>query len=155
MGYAGYFLIVQSFTTVAREKGVYVGPGRGSAAGSVVAYVLGIIDIDPLTYDLLFERFLNPERVSPPDIDIDFDDEGRQEVIDYVVQEYGRKSVSQVITYGTMGAKTALRDVGRSLGYSPWQEVNRIAKLIPDKPGMSFRKGDGWSDKNPDGPVKS
>lgn len=148
MGYAGYFLIVQSFTTVARQKGVYVGPGRGSAAGSVVAYVLGIIDIDPLTYDLLFERFLNPERVSPPDIDIDFDDEGRQEVIDYVVEEYGRKSVSQVITYGTMGAKTALRDVGRSLGI-PLSEVNRIAKLVPDKPGMSFKKAMD-PDKNPD-----
>ncbi len=139
MGYAGYFLIVQSFTTVARERGVYVGPGRGSAAGSVVAYILGIIDIDPLMYDLLFERFLNPERVSPPDIDIDFDDEGRQEVIDYVIGEYGRKSVSQVITYGTMGAKTALRDVGRTLGI-PLQEVNRIAKMIPDRPGMTFKK---------------
>ncbi|MCI4670462.1 MAG: DNA polymerase III subunit alpha [Bacteroidia bacterium] len=148
MGYAGYFLIVQSFTTVARERGVYVGPGRGSAAGSVVAYILGIIDIDPLKYDLLFERFLNPERVSPPDIDIDFDDEGRQEVIDYVVEEYGRKSVSQVITYGTMGAKTALRDVGRTLGI-PLAEVNRIAKLIPDKPGMSFKKALD-PEKNPD-----
>ncbi|MEM7374842.1 MAG: DNA polymerase III subunit alpha [Bacteroidota bacterium] len=148
MGYAGYFLIVQSFTTVAREKGVYVGPGRGSAAGSVVAYILGIIDIDPLTYDLLFERFLNPERVSPPDIDIDFDDEGRQEVIDYVVNEYGRKSVSQVITYGTMGAKTALRDVGRTLGI-PLQEVNRIAKMIPDRPGINFKKALD-SDHNPD-----
>jgi len=149
MGYAGYFLIVQSFTTEARKRGVYVGPGRGSAAGSVVAYVLGIIDIDPLQYDLLFERFLNPERVSPPDIDIDFDDEGRQEVIDYVVEEYGRKSVSQVITYGTMGAKTALRDVGRTLGI-PLAEVNRIAKLIPDKPGMSFKKALD-PEKNPDG----
>ncbi|MEZ4828706.1 MAG: DNA polymerase III subunit alpha [Bacteroidia bacterium] len=139
MGYAGYFLIVQSFTTEARHRGVYVGPGRGSAAGSVVAYVLGIIDIDPLKYDLLFERFLNPERVSPPDIDIDFDDEGRQEVIDYVVGEYGRKSVSQVITYGTMGAKTALRDVGRTLQI-PLNEVNRIAKMVPDRPGMTFKK---------------
>lgn len=148
MGYAGYFLIVQSFTTEARNRGVYVGPGRGSAAGSVVAYVLGIIDIDPLEYDLLFERFLNPERVSPPDIDIDFDDEGRQEVIDYVVSEYGRKSVSQVITYGTMGAKTAIRDVGRTLGI-PLNEVNRIAKLIPDRPGMSFKKALD-SDNNPE-----
>ncbi|MEL7530603.1 MAG: DNA polymerase III subunit alpha, partial [Bacteroidota bacterium] len=139
MGYAGYFLIVQSFTTEARNRGVYVGPGRGSAAGSVVAYILGIIDVDPLEYDLLFERFLNPERVSPPDIDIDFDDEGRQEVIDYVIGEYGRKSVSQVITYGTMGAKTALRDVGRTLGI-PLQEVNRIAKMIPDRPGITFKK---------------
>ncbi|RMG28371.1 MAG: DNA polymerase III subunit alpha [Bacteroidetes bacterium] len=149
MGYAGYFLIVQSFTTEARKRGVYVGPGRGSAAGSVVAYVLGIIDIDPLTYDLLFERFLNPERISPPDIDIDFDDEGRQEVIDYVVEEYGRQSVSQVITYGTMGAKTALRDVGRTLGI-PLAEVNRIAKLIPDRPGMSFKKALN-PEQNPDG----
>ena len=148
MGYAGYFLIVQSFTTEARNRGVYVGPGRGSAAGSVVAYVLGIIDIDPLTYDLLFERFLNPERVSPPDIDIDFDDEGRQEVIDYVVNEYGRKSVSQVITYGTMGAKTALRDVGRTLNI-PLNEVNRIAKMIPDKPGITFKKALD-PDQNPD-----
>ncbi|MDW3649246.1 MAG: DNA polymerase III subunit alpha [Bacteroidia bacterium] len=148
MGYAGYFLIVQSFTTEARNRGVYVGPGRGSAAGSVVAYVLGIIDIDPLQYDLLFERFLNPERVSPPDIDIDFDDEGRQEVIDYVVGEYGRKSVSQVITYGTMGAKTALRDVGRTLNIS-LQEVNRIAKLVPDRPGINFKKALD-PDHNPD-----
>lgn len=148
MGYAGYFLIVQSFTTEARKRGVYVGPGRGSAAGSVVAYILGIIDIDPLKYDLLFERFLNPERVSPPDIDIDFDDEGRQEVIDYVVNEYGRQSVSQVITYGTMGAKTALRDVGRTLGI-PLSEVNRIAKLIPDRPGISFAKALN-PEKNPD-----
>lgn len=148
MGYAGYFLIVQSFTTEARNRGVYVGPGRGSAAGSVVAYILGIIDVDPLEYDLLFERFLNPERVSPPDIDIDFDDEGRQEVIDYVVGEYGRKSVSQVITYGTMGAKTALRDVGRTLGI-PLPEVNRIAKMIPDRPGITFKKAlDG--EHNPD-----
>ncbi|MEM6264731.1 MAG: DNA polymerase III subunit alpha, partial [Bacteroidota bacterium] len=148
MGYAGYFLIVQSFTTEARNRGVYVGPGRGSAAGSVVAFILGIIDIDPLTYDLLFERFLNPERVSPPDIDIDFDDEGRQQVIDYVVEEYGRKSVSQVITYGTMGAKTALRDVGRTLGI-PLSEVNRIAKMVPDKPGMTFKKALD-PEKNPD-----
>jgi DNA polymerase-3 subunit alpha len=147
-GYAGYFLIVQSFTTEARKRGVYVGPGRGSAAGSLIAYVLGIIDIDPLKYDLLFERFLNPERISPPDIDIDFDDEGRQEVIDFVVEEYGRNSVSQVITYGTMGAKTALRDVGRTLGI-PLAEVNRIAKLIPDRPGMTFDKAID-PDSNPD-----
>lgn len=139
MKYAGYFLIVQSFTTEARRRGVYVGPGRGSAAGSVVAYCLGIINVDPLRYQLLFERFLNPDRVSPPDIDIDFDDEGRQEVIDFVVSEYGRNSVSQVITYGTMGAKTALRDVGRTLGI-PLAEVNRIAKFVPEKPGMTFKK---------------
>ncbi|MCS7073640.1 MAG: DNA polymerase III subunit alpha, partial [Bacteroidia bacterium] len=148
MGFAGYFLIVQGFTTEARKRGVLVGPGRGSAAGSVVAYCIGIIDIDPLSYSLLFERFLNPERVSPPDIDIDFDDEGRQAVIDYVVEEYGRNSVSQIITYGTMGAKTALRDVGRTLGI-PLQEVNRIAKLIPEKPGITFEKALN-PEENPD-----
>ncbi len=135
MDFAGYFLIVQDFTTEARNRGVFVGPGRGSAAGSVVAYCLGIINIDPLKYDLLFERFLNPERVSPPDIDIDFDDSGRQEVIDYVVEEYGRQNVSQIVTYGTMKAKTAIRDVGRVLGV-PLQEVNRISKLFPDRPGL-------------------
>jgi DNA polymerase-3 subunit alpha len=148
MKYAGYFLIVQSFTTEARNQGVFVGPGRGSAAGSVVAYCLGIINVDPIRYQLLFERFLNPDRVSPPDIDIDFDDEGRQKVIDYVVAEYGRKSVSQVITYGTMGAKTALRDVGRTLGI-PLAEVNRIAKMIPEKPGITFKKA-MTTDENPD-----
>lgn len=135
MGFAGYFLIVQSFTSEARRKGVYVGPGRGSAAGSIVAYCTGIINIDPLRYDLLFERFLNPERVSPPDIDIDFDDFGRQAVIDYVVEQYGRQNVAQIVTYGTMKAKTSIRDVGRVLGV-PLQEVNRITKIMPDKPGL-------------------
>lgn len=136
MGFEGYFLIVQDFTTEARNRGVFVGPGRGSAAGSVVAYCLGIINIDPLKYDLLFERFLNPERVSPPDIDIDFDDAGRQEVIDYVVEEYGRQNVAQIVTYGTMKAKTAIRDVGRVLGV-PLQEVNRITKMFPDSPSLT------------------
>lgn len=136
MGFEGYFLIVQDFTTEARNRGVFVGPGRGSAAGSVVAYCLGIINIDPLKYDLLFERFLNPERVSPPDIDIDFDDSGRQEVIDYVVEEYGRQNVAQIVTYGTMKAKTAIRDVGRVLGV-PLQEVNRITKMFPDSPSLT------------------
>lgn len=135
MGFAGYFLIVQSFTGEARRQGVYVGPGRGSAAGSIVAYCTGIINIDPLRYDLLFERFLNPERVSPPDIDIDFDDNGRQAVIDYVIEQYGRQNVAQIVTYGTMKAKTAIRDVGRVLGV-PLQEVNRISKIMPDKPGL-------------------
>lgn len=135
MGFAGYFLIVQSFTSEARKQGVYVGPGRGSAAGSIVAYCTGIINIDPLRYDLLFERFLNPERVSPPDIDIDFDDFGRQAVIDYVVEQYGRNNVAQIVTYGTMKAKTAIRDVGRVLGV-PLQEVNRISKVMPDKVGL-------------------
>lgn len=135
MGFAGYFLIVQGFTTEARNRGVFVGPGRGSAAGSVVAYCTGIINIDPLRYGLLFERFLNPERISPPDIDIDFDDAGRQAVIDYVVEKYGRDNVAQIVTYGTMKAKTAIRDVGRVLGV-PLAEVNRIAKLFPEKPGV-------------------
>ncbi len=136
MGFEGYFLIVQDFTTEARKRAVFVGPGRGSAAGSVVAYCLGIINIDPLKYDLLFERFLNPERVSPPDIDIDFDDGGRQQVIDYVVEKYGRENVSQIVTYGTMKAKTAIRDVGRVLGV-PLFEVDRITKMFPDNPMLT------------------
>ena len=149
MGFAGYFLIVQGFTSEARKRGVFVGPGRGSAAGSVVAYCIGIINIDPMKYDLLFERFLNPERVSPPDIDIDFDDVGRQAVIDYVVEEYGRQNVSQIVTYGTMKAKTAIRDVGRVLGV-PLAEVNRIAKLFPDRPGVDTFGKVLDPDKNPD-----
>ncbi|MCS7085931.1 MAG: DNA polymerase III subunit alpha, partial [Bacteroidia bacterium] len=148
MGFAGYFLIVQEFTNEARKRGVMVGPGRGSAAGSVVAYVTGIIDIDPLRYNLLFERFLNPERISPPDIDIDFDDEGRQQVIDFVVEKYGKQCVSQIITYGTMGAKTAIKDVGRVLGV-PLSVVNDISKLIPEKPGMTFDKA-LTPEENPD-----
>jgi DNA polymerase-3 subunit alpha len=131
MGYDGYFLIVQDFTTAARDLGVSVGPGRGSAAGSAVAYCLGITNIDPLEYDLLFERFLNPERVSMPDIDIDFDDRGRGKVIDYVVQKYGRESVCQIVTFGTMGSKSVIRDVSRVLDI-PLPEADRIAKLIPD-----------------------
>lgn len=149
MGFAGYFLIVQGFTSEARKRGVFVGPGRGSAAGSVVAYCIGIINIDPLKYDLLFERFLNPERISPPDIDIDFDDAGRQAVIDYVVEEYGRENVAQIVTYGTMKAKTAIRDVGRVLGV-PLPEVNRIAKLFPDRPGVDTFKKVLDPEKNPD-----
>ena len=137
MGYAGYFLIVQDFTTAARELGVSVGPGRGSAAGSAVAYCLGITNIDPLAYDLLFERFLNPERVSMPDIDIDFDDRGRGRVIDYVVQKYGRESVCQIITFGTMGARSVIRDVARVLGI-PLTEADRIAKLIPEGPRITL-----------------
>ncbi len=129
-GYPGYFLIVQDFTTVARQMGVSVGPGRGSAAGSAVAYCLGITNIDPIKYDLLFERFLNPERVSMPDIDIDFDDEGRSKVIDYVIDKYGRNQVAQIITYGTMAAKSSLRDVGRVMQV-PLHEVDRVAKSFP------------------------
>ena len=112
-GYPGYFLIVQDFTTAAREMGVSVGPGRGSAAGSAVAYCVGITNVDPIKYDLLFERFLNPDRVSLPDIDIDFDDEGRGKVIDYVIDKYGANQVAQIITYGTMAAKSSIRDTAR------------------------------------------
>ena len=137
MGYAGYFLIVQDFTTAARELGVSVGPGRGSAAGSAVAFCLGITNIDPLKYDLLFERFLNPERVSMPDIDMDFDDRGRGKVIDYVVQKYGRENVCQIITFGTMGARSVIRDVSRVLGI-PLSEADRIAKLIPEGPKVNL-----------------
>ena len=129
-GYEGYFLIVQDFTTTAREMGVSVGPGRGSAAGSAVAYSLGITNIDPIKYDLLFERFLNPERVSMPDIDIDFDDEGRSKVIDYVIEKYGKNQVAQIITYGAMKAKTSIRDVGRVMNISI-AEVNEVAKSLP------------------------
>lgn len=130
-GYPGYFLIVQDFIAEARKMGVSVGPGRGSAAGSVVAYCLGITNIDPLQYNLLFERFLNPDRVSLPDIDIDFDDEGRASVMDYVIRKYGAKQVAQIITYGTMAAKSAVRDTARVLDL-PLFEADRIAKLIPN-----------------------
>ncbi len=129
-GYPGYFLIVQDFTTTARQMGVSVGPGRGSAAGSAVAYCTGITNIDPIKYDLLFERFLNPERVSMPDIDIDFDDEGRQKVIDYVIDKYGQNQVAQIVTYGTMAARMSLRDVGRVMDV-PLPEVDRVAKTFP------------------------
>ncbi|MEX2379863.1 MAG: DNA polymerase III subunit alpha [Vicingaceae bacterium] len=131
MGFPGYFLIVQDFTTVARQVGVSVGPGRGSAAGSAVAYCVGITNIDPIKYNLLFERFLNPERVSMPDIDIDFDDEGRSKIIDYVVDKYGKNQVAQIITYGSMAAKSSIRDVGRVLDL-PLPEVDKVAKLIPN-----------------------
>ena len=130
-GYPGYFLIVQDFIKAAREMDVSVGPGRGSAAGSVVAYCLGITNIDPLLYNLLFERFLNPDRVSLPDIDIDFDDEGRSKVMDYVINKYGAKQVAQIITYGTMAAKSAIRDTARVLDL-PLFEADKIAKLIPN-----------------------
>ncbi|MFK7755392.1 MAG: DNA polymerase III subunit alpha [Flavobacteriales bacterium] len=142
-GYPGYFLIVQDFCHAAREMGVSVGPGRGSAAGSAVAYCNGITNIDPIKYDLLFERFLNPERVSMPDIDIDFDDEGRGRVIDYVIDKYGANQVAQIITYGTMAAKSSIRDTARVLEL-PLHEADRIAKLIPD---MKLRKLFGMNEK--------
>ncbi|WP_224997189.1 DNA polymerase III subunit alpha [Cesiribacter sp. SM1] len=138
-GYPGYFLIVQDFTNKAREMGVAVGPGRGSAAGSAVAYCIGITNVDPIAYDLLFERFLNPDRVSLPDIDIDFDDEGRGAVIDYVVKKYGQNQVSQIITYGTMAAKSAIRDCARVMEL-PLQESNELAKMVPEKPGTTLAK---------------
>lgn len=131
MGFPGYFLIVSDFTTKAREMGVSVGPGRGSAAGSAVAYCLGITNVDPIAYDLLFERFLNPDRISMPDIDIDFDDEGRDKVIDYVINKYGFNQVAQIITYGTMGGKSAIRDTARVLNL-PLPEADKLAKSFPD-----------------------
>ncbi len=130
-GYPGYFLIVQDFCQAARDMGVSVGPGRGSAAGSAVAYCIGITNVDPIKYDLLFERFLNPDRVSMPDIDIDFDDEGRGDVINWVIDKYGSNQVAQIITYGTMAAKSSIRDTARVLDL-PLNEADRIAKLIPD-----------------------
>ncbi len=139
MGYVDYFLIVWDFIKYAKDNGIMVGPGRGSAAGSLVAYCLGITSIDPLKYKLLFERFLNPERVTMPDIDIDFCYERRQEVIDYVVRKYGEDKVAQIITFGTMAARGAIRDVGRALDI-PYGEVDRIAKMIPFQIGMTIDK---------------
>lgn len=141
-GYPGYFLIVQDFIAAARDMDVSVGPGRGSAAGSVVAYCLKITNIDPIEYDLLFERFLNPDRVSMPDIDIDFDDEGRGRVMDYVIEKYGSNQVAQIITYGTMAAKSSIRDTARVLDL-PLGEADRIAKLLPNiKLGKIFDLSD-------------
>ena len=137
MGFAGYFLITADLINAGRQLGVMIGPGRGSAAGSAVAYCIGITNIDPIKYNLLFERFLNPERVSMPDIDTDFDDEGRQKVIDYVVQKYGFNQVAHIITYGTMAAKLAIRDVAR-VTELPLAEANALAKLIPERPGISI-----------------
>lgn len=137
MGFAGYFLIVGDFIKAGRDLGVFVGPGRGSAAGSVVAYCTGITNIDPIKYNLLFERFLNPDRKSMPDIDTDFDDDGRQRVIDYVVDKYGKNQVAQIITYGSMAAKSSIKDVARVLDL-PLSESNALAKLVPDKPGTNL-----------------
>ncbi|HMP99556.1 MAG TPA: DNA polymerase III subunit alpha, partial [Cyclobacteriaceae bacterium] len=138
-GYPGYFLIVQDFTRKAREMHASVGPGRGSAAGSAVAYCTGITNIDPIKYNLLFERFLNPDRVSLPDIDIDFDDEGRDKVLQYVISKYGKNQVAQIITYGTMAARSAIRDCARVMEL-PLSEANALAKLVPERPGMSLQK---------------
>jgi DNA polymerase-3 subunit alpha len=139
MGFAGYFLIVSDFIKAGRDIGVFIGPGRGSAAGSVVAYCTGITNIDPIKYNLLFERFLNPDRKSMPDIDTDFDDEGRQKVIDYVVDKYGKNQVAQIITYGTMAAKSSIKDVARVLDLA-LPESNALAKLVPERPGVELRR---------------
>jgi DNA polymerase-3 subunit alpha len=138
MGFAGYFLIVADFIKAGRDMGVFIGPGRGSAAGSVVAYCIGITNIDPLKYNLLFERFLNPDRKSMPDIDTDFDDAGRQRVIDYVVDKYGKNQVAQIITYGSMAARTSIQDVGRVLGYA-FIDVNALKKLVPETLGINLK----------------
>ncbi|MCQ4034698.1 DNA polymerase III subunit alpha [Kaistella montana] len=145
-GYPGYFLIVQDFCNEARKMGVWVGPGRGSAAGSAVAYCTGITNVDPIKYDLLFERFLNPERISMPDIDIDFDDEGRDKIIKWVVEKYGKTNVAQIITYSILGGKSAIKDAGRVLDVSI-PETNNIAKLIPSTPGMNIAKAFSKFDK--------
>ncbi|WP_370897061.1 DNA polymerase III subunit alpha [Chryseobacterium gossypii] len=145
-GYPGYFLIVQDFCNEARKMGVWVGPGRGSAAGSAVAYCIGITNVDPIKYDLLFERFLNPERISMPDIDIDFDDEGRDKIIKWVIEKYGQSQVAQIITYSVLGGKSAIKDAGRVLDV-PIPETNNIAKLVPSTPGMNIAKALAKYDK--------
>ncbi|MBS1644143.1 MAG: DNA polymerase III subunit alpha [Bacteroidetes bacterium] len=164
MGFSGYFLIVQDFINYGKGNGVFVGPGRGSAAGSVVAYCIGITNIDPIKYKLLFERFLNPERKSMPDIDTDFDDAGRQRVIDYVVDKYGKLQVAQIVTYGTMAAKSSIKDVARVMDL-PLSEANMLAKFVSDKPGTklgrtlhapltgddSLEKKDGYSPEDLEG----
>ena len=139
MGFAGYFLIVSDFIKAGRDMGVFIGPGRGSAAGSAVAFCIGITNIDPIKYKLLFERFLNPDRKSMPDIDTDFDDVGRQKVIDYVVQKYGKNQVAQIVTYGTMAAKSSIKDVARTLDL-PLSESNLLAKLVPERPGIVLKR---------------
>lgn len=139
MGYDDYFLIVWDFIRFAKERGIFVGPGRGSCGGSIVAYVLNITDVDPIKYELIFERFLNPERITMPDIDIDFQDDRRQEVIDYVIQKYGKDHVAQIITFGTMAARAAIRDVGRVINL-PYGDVDKVAKEIPGMLGMTLDK---------------
>ena len=146
MGYVDYFLIVWDYINFAKTHGISVGPGRGSAAGSIVAYCLGITDIDPIKYNLIFERFLNPERVSMPDIDVDFEYERRQEVIDYVVRKYGKERVSQIVTFGTLAPRAVIKDVGRVMDM-PYSKVDAIAKMIPSLPKMTFKKA---FEQNPD-----
>lgn len=139
MGYVDYFLIVWDYINWAKSQGIPVGPGRGSGAGSIVAYAIGITDIDPIKYNLIFERFLNPERVSMPDFDVDFCYERRQEVIDYVSRKYGEDHVSQIITFGTMSARMVIRDVGRALDVS-YAETDKLAKMIPNELHITIKK---------------
>lgn len=139
MGFPGYFLIVQDFINAARDMGVLVGPGRGSAAGAAVSYCTGITNIDPIKYDLLFERFLNPDRISMPDVDIDFDDDGRQQVLDWVTEKYGKDKVAHICTFGTMAAKSAIKDCARVLKL-PLPEADRLAKMVPEAPKMTLKK---------------
>ena len=139
MGFPGYFLIVHDYIRAARDMGVWVGPGRGSAAGSAVAYALGITNVDPLKYDLLFERFLNPDRISMPDIDVDFDDSGRERVIEYVTKKYGADHVAHIVTFGQMAAKSAIKDVGRVMEY-PLKDTNKLANFVPDTPKITLKK---------------
>ena len=148
MGFPGYFLIVRDYIRAAREEcGVWVGPGRGSAAGSAVAYALWITNVDPLKYDLLFERFLNPDRISMPDIDVDFDDAGRERVLDYVTRKYGADHVAHIVTFGQMAAKSAIKDVGRVMDY-PLADTNKLASYVPDTPKISFKKAMSTTDKD-------
>ncbi len=145
MGFEAYFLIVQDFINFAKNNDIAVGPGRGSAAGSIVSYLLGITTIDPIKYELLFERFLNPERISMPDIDIDFSDERREEVFAYVIEKYGMEKVSKVCTFGTLSAKSSLKDVGRAQGV-PYSEMNALTKLLPNKPGFKLQDAENVAD---------
>ncbi len=147
MGFPGYFLIVHDYIKAARDMGVWVGPGRGSAAGAAVAYALGITNVDPIKFDLLFERFLNPDRISMPDIDVDFDDSGRGKVLDYVTAKYGADHVAHIVTFGQMAAKSAIKDVGRVMEY-PLAETNKLAGLVPDTPKITFKAAMSPTDKN-------
>ena len=152
MGFPGYFLIVNDYISNARRMGVWVGPGRGSAAGAAVAYALGITNVDPLKYDLLFERFLNPDRISMPDIDVDFDDAGRGRVLEFVTQKYGQDHVAHIVTFGQMAAKSVIKDVGRVMDY-PLADTNKLAGLVPETPKITFKKATSEKDKN-GGPNK-
>ncbi|MBR1920781.1 MAG: DNA polymerase III subunit alpha [Kiritimatiellae bacterium] len=147
MGFPGYFLIVNDYIANARRMGVWVGPGRGSAAGAAVAYALGITNVDPIKYDLLFERFLNPDRISMPDIDVDFDDAGRGKVLEFVTQKYGADHVAHIVTFGQMAAKSVIKDVGRVMDY-PLADTNKLAALVPETPKITFKKATSARDKN-------